>query len=246
MDEFGDIIAAVQSDLNVNSNSTLFDPGTIQLAVNRAYRKCASMYKWPATRDAVKTSSLGGYEYYDYPTNWRPESIWKIKVDGVDMGDPLNMKDYYFEQENNFPSGNKTLWMSERKRFFLTINGLPPQTNGDNNIELWGLQFVSKLVNDQDNTIFSFEMSEVNEAIALEALAILRIKGGEQPVRMLKYVQGGLLLSMEAQQIIQTAWGKIVEEQAKMDRTTPAFIVPDFFPTGINRVNRKRYLIGNF
>jgi hypothetical protein len=204
------------------------------------------MFKWPATKDAKKTSTIATHEYYDYPSQWRPDSLWKVRIDGKDMGSPLAERDYYFEQENNFPNGSKNIWFNQKKRFFVTVNGLPPATTGDNNIEMWGFKFVDKLVNASDITIFSYDMPEVNEAIVLEALAICRIKGGEQPVRLARYVQGAVLISYEAQDILQTAWAKILQEQSKIDRTTNEFTVTDFFATGINRVNTKRYNIGNF
>lgn len=250
MDTLAQMRLALQSDLNVNGNldgpNTLFDTPTCNLALNRAYRKCAGFFKWPGTRDALKTSTIATNEYYDYPQNWRNDSIWKIRVDGSDMGDPTAYKDYLFEQDNNFPAGNKTLWSNQNARYFLTINGLPPQADGDNNIEIWGLVWPPQMVNDNDTTIFSFDMPECNEAVIMEALAILRIKGGEQPVRLLRYVQGALLLSMEAQQVLTNAWTKITQEEAKMDKTTPFFTVQDMFPTGINRVNTAKYNIGNF
>ena len=136
--------------------------------------------------------------------------------------------------------------MNHKLRFFLTINGAPPQNTGDNNIDLWGFTNPPKLVEGIDTTIFSYAMSEVNEAIVLEALSILRIKGGEQPIRLLRYVQGALLLSIEAQDIVQGAWAKVLEEQGKLNKTTPMFNVPDFFRSGVQRADDVRNKIGNF
>lgn len=246
MDLFSDLQAALQSDLTITGISTLFDLNTIKLAINRAYRKCAGMYKWPGTRDALKTPAKAGYETYDYPQNWRPDSIWKVRVDGVDMGDPLTLKDYLYEQENNFPAGNKSIWANQNARYLITVNGTPPIADGDNNIEIWGFKFVNKLVADSDTTIFSYDMGECNEAVVLEALSILRTKGGEQPIRLARYVQGALLLSMEAQQILTTAWGKIAQENAKMEKTTPLLNIKDMFSSGVNKRNGLKYQIGNF
>ena len=39
MDLFSDIVVAVQDDLNVDDNSTLFPQAVIKRAINRAYRK---------------------------------------------------------------------------------------------------------------------------------------------------------------------------------------------------------------
>ncbi len=246
MDTLSDMQAGLQSDLNIGAESTLFDPNTLTLAINRAYRKISGMFKWPALHDALKTSTEANQEYYDYPDYWRPDSIWKVKVDGEDMGDALTTKDYFFEQEQNFPSGPRNIWTNQRLRIFLTVNGVPPLNDGDNNIELWGQMFPPKLNIAGDVSVFSYDMPEVNEAIVLEALSILRIKGGEQPVRLLRYVQGALLLSIEAQGIVQGAWQKILQEQAKLNKTTPMFNSPDFFRSGIQRADDIRNKIGNF
>src|SRR5258706_5888771 len=246
MDLFSDIVAAIQSDLNIDSNSTLFDTGTIKLNANRAYRKVSAYHRWPPLRDAQKTSTVAGQEDYDYPQNWQPDSIWKVRIAGKDMGDATTLKDYYNEVEINFPSGNKYIWTTQNDRILVQYNGAAPITNGDNDIELWGFNYPPKMVADADVTVFSYNHPEINEAIVLEALSICRIKGGEQPVRLLRYIQGALLLSIEAQGILDKTWAMIQQEQAKIDKTQAQWNVSDMFATGINRVNSKRYNIGNF
>ena len=242
---FAEMLSTLQSDLTVDATSSLFDPNTASLALARSYRKIAAMYKWPATRDAKKTSTVAGQEYYDYPTNWRPDTIWKLMVDGVDYGDPLALKDYYLEQENNYPSGLTLLWGNQHNRFFITNNGLPPQTNGDNNIVIFGFKVVDPLVNPTDVTIFSYNMPELNEAIILEASAILKQKGEIMQVLRRLYISGSELLSYQATSIVNAAWQKIAQENAKYEKTIPMFQVPNLFPGGRSR-NNIQWSIGNF
>jgi hypothetical protein len=240
-----EMLAALQSDLTIGADSTLFDPQTANLALARSYRKIAAMFKWPGTRDAKKTSTVAGSEYYDYPQNWRPDTIWKLMVDGVDYGDPLSLKDYYSEQENNYPSGLTLLWANQNNRFFITNGTLPPQTNGDNNIFIWGYKVVDPLVNPADTTIFSYNMPEINEAIILEASAILKQKGEIMQVLRRLYISGSELLSYQATSIVNSAWQKIAQENAKFVKTIPMFMIPDMFPSGRNR-NQIKWSIGNF
>jgi len=168
-----------------------------------------------------------------------PSSLWKISVDGIDYGTPLPFKDYLNEKENSVPSGRTYLWSNQWMRYFLYPT---PTTNGNNNIVIWGQKFVPKLVNDTDTTIFSYNMSECNEAVNLEALAILKNKGDLiQPV-MRSFVGGTLLLSIEAQNILRNSWGKIQEEQQKYQKTLPMFDVPDMF----GRRNTVKDIIGDF
>lgn len=230
MDTFLQLITAVQGDLTVNSTSTLFTETLIKSALNRAYRKAAGLFRWPETEDAKKTSTVTSQEYYDYPTNWRPDSVWKLLVDDVDYGDPLVFKDYLYEKEEDMPSGLTKAWTNQWRRFFIYPT---PTTNGNNNISIWGQKVVDALSADADTTIFSYSMPECNDAIVLEAEAILKAKGEDETSSAFK--------SAEAKQILTIAWGKVRQETMKYEKTTPIFEVPDFF--GPSNIKNK---IGNF
>lgn len=240
MNTFVEMQAALQSDLTVGSESTFFDPTTIKLALNRAYIKIAGLYRWPETEDAKKTSTSNLQEYYDYPDNWRPDSVWKLSVGGIDYGDPLIFRDYLYEKENNLPAGLTKMWSNQWRRYFIYPT---PTANGNNDISIWGQKVVTGMTLDADVTIFSYSMPEVNEALVLEAVAILRNKGGEIPAVQRRYITGSQLLSIEAKQIVAAAWGKIQEEQKKYESTTPMFEVPDFFLPAINPIKKR---IGDF
>lgn len=242
MDLFSDLYTTLQNDLTVDSASSFLPINTIKLAINRAYRKAGGLFFWPETEDAKKTSTVATQEYYDYPVNWRPNSIWKLKVDSSDFGEPLLMKDYLFEKENNFPSGLQKLWTNQWRRYFFTPL---PTADGNNNIEVWGQKVVDKLVNDSDVTIFSYSMPECNEAILLEASAILKNKGELlQPV-MRSFIGGTQLLNAEAQNILSVAYGKIRATKSRYQKTMPFFEVPDLFyrPRSMVKTSIK---IGNF
>jgi hypothetical protein len=219
MNTFAELITATQSDLNLDATSPLFNETTVKLAINRAYIKAGGLYRWKETEDSKKTSSVANQEYYDYPTNWRPNSVWKLKVDGTDYGDPLAYKDYLYEGENNWPSGLQLAWTSQWRRVFIYPT---PLTTGNNNIELWGMKIVDNLVNDADPTIFSYSMPECNEAIVLEAEAILKGKAQEE--------NSGQFRSAQAMSILTIAWGKVTQDQKKYEKTTSFFEVQNFFP----------------
>lgn len=218
MDIFVELQTAVYSDLTATSDSTLFPLATVKLAINRAYRKAAGLFRWPETEDAQKTSTQIGQEYYDYPQNWRPDSAWKLTVDDEDYFDPLVFKDYLFEKENDIPSGADYLWSTQWRRFFIYPT---PTTAGTNNISVWGVKVVDALSADSDTTIFSYAMPECNDAIVLEAVAILLNKGEDEKAAQFR--------SLEGKQILTVAWQKIRQEQMKYEKTQPFFEVPDFF-----------------
>lgn len=218
MDLFSELQTALLSDLTVDSTSTLFPTETVKLAINRAYRKAGGLYRWPELEDAKKTSTVSGQEYYDYPDTWRPDSMWKLLVDDEDYFDPLAFKDYLYEKENNIPSGADSLWSTQWRRFFIYPT---PTTNGNNNISIWGVKNVTTMTDDSDVTIFSYSLPECNEAIVLEAGAILKAKGEDNRTSEFK--------SAEAKMILTVAWGKIRQEQAKYERTIPLLDVTDMF-----------------
>jgi hypothetical protein len=231
MDTFLEIIQAVQSDNTVGDESSFLDLATVKLAINRAYiNKVSNIFKWPQTEDAKLTSSLANHEYYDYPDYWRPNSIWKLVLDGEDFEDPLAFRDYEYEKEHSYPSGKQKIWSNKALRYFISP---APSADGDENIEVHGQKIPAKLVDDGDLTIFSLNMPELNEAIALEAKAILKAKGEE--------LEPSQFASAEAKQICITGWGKLRQETAKYEKTLPQFNVPDFFGRP-----RTRDRIGNF
>lgn len=218
MNLLSELITAVQSDLNVNSSNTFFTETIIKSAINRAYTKCAGLFLWPETEDAKKTSTQTNQEYYDYPQNWRPDSIWKLTVDEEDYSDPLSFDDYLYEKENGIPSGNDKLWANHWRRYFIYPT---PTSAGDYNISVWGQRIPDSLSVAADVTIWSYSMPECNEAVILEAVKILNNKKDKQ--------QAGELLSAEAKQILIVAWSKIKKSQDKYRKTRPFFSVPDYF-----------------
>lgn len=230
MDLFSELIEAVQSDLTIGNESSLYPLATVKLAINRSYRKAGALFRWPETEDAQKTSTQINQEYYDYPINWRPDSVWKLTVDDEDYGDPLAFKDYLYEKEEDIPSGLTKMWANQHRRYFIYPT---PTTAGDYNISVWGQMVVSTLVNDSDYTIWSYSMPECNEAVVLEAVAILKNKGDSE--------DKGQFRSAEAKVILSMAWNKIKQENSRSEKTTPFLEVPDFF--GNNTVKSK---IGNF
>lgn len=225
METFIDIVGAIQDDLTTGDESTLYSPTLIKRAVNRAYRKVGGLFPWPELQDAKKTSTQVSQEYYDYPTNWRSNSIWKVVIDDVRYGEdpdgsPLTFDDYLNWKED-YPDNTDKKWANQWRRFFVWP---VPTAQGNNNIVVWGVKTISTLSADADTTIFSYSTPEANEAIELEAVAIIKAKTDDDKSAQFK--------SMEAKQILIGAWSKISKEMAKYEKNMPFFEVPDFFGRG--------------
>lgn len=225
MDEFSDLISAVQSDLNVSTNSSLYPSATIKLALNRAYNKSGALFKWPALQDSQKTSTVASQEYYEAPTTWRPNSIWRLEVDSVMYGQepdgsPMSFDDFLIWKTDYSTSTDKK-WAVQWLRYF--IHPIPT-TNGSNNITIWGFKNVTELVNDSDTTIFSSNLPECNDAIVMEAAAILKTKGEAE--------RSSQFVSTEAKQILSITFSKIKSESAKFEKNQPFFYTGDFYGKG--------------
>jgi len=235
MDIFSELQTSLLSDLSISSSSSLFPLATRDSALNRAYIKISRMYRWPALEDAKKTSTVINKEYYDIPQGWSPDSVWRVEVNGEMYGEepdgsPLAFDDYLDWKADN---ANSTLkkWAVQYTRYFISPTPTSVITNG---ISLWGQKNVATLSSASDTTIFSYKMPEINEAIVLEASAILRKKASNQKV--------GMLISQEAKEIVTIAWSKIQQEQSKFQKNQPFFYVPDYFAN----TSSKSTTIGNF
>lgn len=221
MDILSDFRSAVQSDLNVGSESTLYSTTTIDLAINRAYLKAAGLFPWTQLEEGKKTPTVVGHEYYDYPTNWRSNSIWKIVINGERWGNnpdgsPLSFDDYQ-NWKTDYPDNTDKKWANFGRQFFI----YPVPTVADLDICIWGKKVTASLSSDSSTTIFSYNSPACNEAIVLEAEAILKSQGEND--------KGAEFKSVEAKQILAVEWGKIRQELAKYEKDQPMFEVPNFF-----------------
>jgi len=222
MDSLSDIRTAIRSDLNVSDSSSLYPQTTIDLAINRAHIKATRLFNWPQLMDAKKTSTQSAIENYDLPTTWSPDSAWRLEVDdsmyGEDPdGSPMDFNDYLLWKEDNTGSDDKK-WTVHGNQLFIYPT---PTSAGDYNISVWGQKNATELTDDTDTTIFSYAMPEGNEAILLEALAILKKKGEND--------KSGQMVSEEAKQILIVAYKKIRSARAKYEKTQPFLEVPDMF-----------------
>lgn len=229
MDDFEDMIDATQSDLTIGDESSFLGLTTVKLAINRAYRKIAALYRWAGTEDAKTTGTEADLEYYEYPENWRDDSVWRLEVDDVQWGEepdgnPITFEDYrIFRGDTDNADSTEKKWANQRRRYFIYP---VPTATGANNISIWGQKIVDLLVDDDDTTIFSGSMPEVNEAIVMEAKEILKQK---EDVKL----SGETMLSPAALQLATVAWTKAKQDRAtKEEKIQPMLEVPDFFARG--------------
>ena len=188
MDTLADIRQAVKDDKTVGNESVLYTPTLIDRAINRAYRKAGGLFPWPELMDSKKTVTQANVNYYDYPSTWRSNSVWKLTITdsaGTEErygespdGSPLSFDDFLVWKED-YPDSTDKKWANQWRRYFVTPTPtvLGNIDAGTNVISIWGLMNVTALTSDSSVTIFSYQAPECNEAIVLEAVAILKSKG---------------------------------------------------------------------
>ncbi len=231
MDNLGEIRDGVQYDLNIGDESTLFPPATVDDAINQAYRKIGNLHRWPGTNAAMTTTTQANINYYDYPSTYRPNSIWKLMVGTTDYGDPITFKDFLYETENDMPSGLDEAWANQDDRYFI----YPTPTAAGTTITIWGQKNTTELTADANETIFTDPLPEVNDAIRKEAVAILKHPKGQD-------ASSHTLLSAEAMVIVESAWATVKQNTAKQESTQGGWEVPDFFARKSGKDNN----IGDF
>lgn len=134
-------------------------------------------------------------------------------------GSPMNWSDYlnWRSDSDNADSTDKK-WANQKRRFFIYP---VPTTNGSNNISVWGQLIPDALESDSGVTIWSYSMPEGNEAVVLEAVAMLKSKDEKEKL--------GEFRSLEAKQLLIVAWDKIQKEQVKYEKNLPLFDIPNYF-----------------
>ncbi len=225
MNTFLEIIQWVQSQLSVTGTSTQFTLTRIKAEINFAYIWACSKFNWKKLERAKTTSTIAGAFYYDYPPNFRSESIFRLEIDGK----PYDKKDYddFLEYKRNYPTDTSTRIFANHESFVFVFP--TPAANGVNNLDMWGYIIPNStdaraklLVADGDKTIFSDSEPEGNLAIAKQALAVLQAKGKDKKT--------GQIEDAEALGKLASIYNKIVgSRQTEQQLNQPIFDPPDFF-----------------
>lgn len=236
LNTFEDLILAVQDDMNLDDNAPMYPLSRVKRAINRAYAKSATLFKWAGTEHAMMSTTQANQEYYDYPQYFWDDSIFMLQVNGILYGEspdgsPTKYDDYLrWRADTSNTNSTTKKWATQKRRFFIH----PVPTTAGVSICVWGHKTPDALSANGDTTIFSYSMPQCNEAINLEAQAILRGQGEEE--------ERSVFRSTEAKQILVVEWNKIKSEQSKYEKIQPFLDVPDMF----KGKNNSSITIGNF
>lgn len=214
-----DLEAELISRLQVAANSTLYPAARITSIIKQAYLWATQLVVWHDLVRARCTSSIANNEYYDYPENFRSESIIRLELDGEDYA-RKNFEDYLEFKKNN-PNSTRKIFASFGRQFFIHPT---PSSNGTNNITIWGAIQADALTNGTDVPIFSYNKEEANEAVIKKGLsiALVRSDGATAKTEEADAIAILMKLSMDEQ--------KNTQRNQRISR--PMLSVPDFFGSG--------------
>lgn len=219
--QFSELITELQNRLSINVSNTFWTLDMLKSWLNEANRYCCLFRHWPFTEKALYTFSRADAFYYDFPKEFRSDSIRRLEVE-QDDGQMKAYKKIRYEDFMNYienePNGTDKIF-SDHQRFYF-IN--PKISVSGKQICIWGQEKPAELVNDNDETPFAQGDEAGEEAIIKRALMIALQKAR-------KYKEAAVERE-EANIILEQIWQRISEEQSLyQNKDAPFFDVPRFF-----------------
>lgn len=151
---------AIYDDLGKSNTDPFYTLAIIKRYINRAKNRVEAAHDWPHLERSDIRNSEANQEYYNYPENWKQDSIYKLKFDGDDY-DKVRFKDYLKYQEDNGNNATDKIFSDFRNRFFINPAPTSVVTGG---IEMWGQEYSADMSADADTTPFTLER-EIEEII---------------------------------------------------------------------------------
>jgi len=128
--------------------------------INKAGERVCDFRRWKVLELAKQTTTKPNWEYYDYPSEFKTNSIYYMEVDGNEYIEK-SWDDYQAYKE---AESTDKIFTSHDAFYFIH----PTPTKDGKEILIFGIKKWTKLVNDADKSIFP---SEFDEAIIKLALA---------------------------------------------------------------------------
>lgn len=223
---------AVRDELSlITSGDLFFSDAYIQRIVNRAVKWASNLYDWQQTQDARKRDTVAGQEYYNYPENWKTDSVYKLKVNNQSH-DRVNFDEYDRYREDNSASAQDKIFSDFKRQIFVS-----PVPTSVVEMTVWGHAIPDTMSADADTHPFAGE-AEIEEAIILYATGLAKKKA-----RGTQY-NAGLQDIKDAEKKLDNEYEKQLEKQSQyQNKDLEAFEWFDILPCdGGNR----RYRRGSF
>ena len=211
-----DLETEVIARLQVASNSTLYPAARITTIVQSAYMWATQLVVWHDLVRAVCTHTTANNEYYDYPANFRSESIIRMEIDSEEYK-RKNYEDYLAFKADN-PSSTKKMFSSFGRQFFVHPT---PTTTGTDNLTVWGAIQADALTLSTSVPIFSYNKEEANEAVIKKSLSIALVRSDPNTAKQEENDAITILMKLSTDENKNTQRNKRLNH--------PMLSVPDYF-----------------
>lgn len=201
---FGELQTAILDDLSVTTTDTFYSTAYIKRIANRAVNWLANLRNWQQTQHAYKFNSTDDAEtaeYYNYPEDFKTDSIWRLIFDG-DRYERKNFKDY-LKYQDDYSAATEKIYADHRRQIFIN-----PKPTSVAEISIWGHKIPADMSADADQHPFHDE-AELEEAILKYAIGLALKKG-----RGTNYNRG-VTETREARALALEIWEVQKKEQAK-------------------------------
>lgn len=214
--QFSELQIEVRTGLSIAAGNEFWSDDYIKSIINRANRWACNYKRWPVTEKAKYTSSQANALYYDYPSEFKIDSIARLEIDGKEYK-KIRYEDFMKYLEDS-PNGTDRLFSDYRRFYFIN----PKVSVNGKEITIWGQEKPAKLVNNTDITPFAEGEEAGEEAIIKKAISL-----GLQKAK--RYVEAREEAA-EAMRILEEIWARIKEgQQLYQSKDRPAFNIPRFF-----------------
>ena len=226
MQTLGDMIERLTDDLMVAASSTLFTADRKKKLIQDAYLWATGLFEWPELQRGRDTNSVIGNEYYDYPEDYRTDTLSEfLYFDGK----PHKRKVWndYLEYKRKYPNSTLKIFADYGRQYFIF-----PTPTIVAEICVWGQVEAEQITQNEDKTIFSMHSGAGNAAVVRKAFSVA-----------MKRIDANLAQNEElgATKDLALIWDKVKKrQQTEQPLNKPMFNVPNFFP-GNQSMN-----IGNF
>jgi len=224
MQTYSEMQTELLARLMASTNSTLFPTARIQTLIKDAHLWATSLYLWPQLERDKYTSTNGDY-YYDYPTDFRTDSISRIIIDDKEY-DRKAFEDWLDYKLNNSTDTNTRIFADFGRQIFI----FPTPGTGTDNFDIWGSIQATQLSASGDKTIFSDHDDSGNEAIVKKALSVAIAKIDK------KLSQAE---ESEATNILSRIFRKVLQRQQRDQRKDhPQFDIPNYYGKQVGEIGK--------
>lgn len=222
---------AILDEVSLESTDTFLTTAILNRYYDRAVRWLGGLKNWQQTQIAKKQTltTVGDEtdEYWDYPTNFKTDSIYRLEING-ERYKPLTFEEYLnFKEDDN--TSTKKVFTDHRRQLFI----YPTVSNADV-LSIWGHEIPALATGDSSTHPWENEQL-LEEAINRYMLGLVFKK------QQGSFYEKGKALHAEALALALQAWEQQQKSQAiKKTENAEAWEHVDFMHQRAgNRVTRR-------